>query len=441
MLHADSIINNIPASKNRLEDLREESSRDPVIQRAMKYTLSGWPKHQRDVPNDLHNIFKEKEMLSVIDGLLVFGSRIVVPTALQDDILKRLHHGHLGTEKCIQRAKQSVWWPGLASQIKELIQKCHHCQINAAKQRKEPLQPSRLPDRPWQRVAADLCFLKGKHYLVMVDYYSRYLEVVPTTEATDRVIDITKTIFARHGVPEELVTDNGPQFASHTFTEFAKAWGFRHVTTSPHHPSANGEAEHGVQTVKKILKQNDPFLALLSYRSTPSKTTGFAPAQLLMGRQLRSTVPCLPAVLQPAWPDAKLVRMNDETAKARYALDLDQRHGARGLPPLENGQSVLIRVDQQKSWGQHGTIVGTGPLPRSYLVQTSHGILRRNRCHLRPFATSESSPVSRHVPSRVPTTSVSMSEHVPDPVAPTSVLGHERPRRSVKRPNRLIECT
>ena len=312
MLHADSIINNIPASKNRLEELREESSRDPVIQRAMKHTLSGWPKHLRDIPSDLHDLFKEKEVLSVVNGLLVFGSRIVVPAALREDILKRLHHGHLGIEKCTQRAKQSVWWPGLAAEIRGLVQRCHHCQTNAAKQRKEPLNPSHLPDRPWQRVAADLCFFKSKHYIIIVDYYSRYLEIANTSESTDSVINSIKNVFARHGVPEELVTDNGPQFSSQTFRNFACSWGFHHTTTSPHHPSANGEAERSVQTAKKILNQNDPFLALLSYRSTPTKATGFTPSQLLMSRQLRSTVPCLPETLEPSWPDAKLVRKNDE---------------------------------------------------------------------------------------------------------------------------------
>ena len=116
------------------------------------------------------------------------------------------------------------------------------------------------------------------------------------------------------------MSDNGPQFSSSTFSEFAGAYGFRHVTSSPRHPRSNGEAERAVQTVKNLLKkEQDPYLALLSYRSTPLHN-GYSPAQLLMGRRLRTTVPTLPRLLDPLLPDGTAISVREREKKCRYEI-------------------------------------------------------------------------------------------------------------------------
>ena len=129
--------------------------------------------------------------------------------------------------------------------------------------------PSQLPDYPWQRVSSDLFQLKGAHYIVVVDYFSRYPKVTKLSATTsNHIIEALKKIFSRHGVPETVVSDNGPQYASREFSDFAKAYDFRHITSSPHYAQSNGHAERAVKTVKKLLYEaEDPYMALLTYRT------------------------------------------------------------------------------------------------------------------------------------------------------------------------------
>jgi transposase InsO family protein len=171
--------------------------------------------------------------------------------------------------------------------------------------RAEPLIPSKLPDFPWQKVGSDLFNLKGTTYLVVVDYFSRWPEVVKLTSTTSKgVIEALKSIFSRHGTPQVLMSDNGPQYSSQEFAEFSRVYNFSHITTSPHFPQSNGMAERAVQMVKSLLKDSDdPNLALLCYRTTPLAWCNISPAELLMGRRLRTNLPQLDEQLRPGWPE------------------------------------------------------------------------------------------------------------------------------------------
>ena len=204
-----------------------------------------------------------------------------------------------------------------------------------------------------------------------------------------------QTIFTRWGIPELLITDNGPQFASHEFREFCQNYGFSHSTTSPHFPQANGEAERAVQTAKSILRLPDPLLALMVQRSTTCVSTGFSPAQLIMGRQIRTTLPVLPSHLEPRWPRREIVHANDAQAKASQQHYHDIRASVQPLRPLEPGEKVLLRTDNEQQWDTSATVVATAGTPRSYVVNTENGTtLRRNRRHLRPIDPEPQSPAN-----------------------------------------------
>ena len=157
--------------------------------------------------------------------------------------------------------------------------------------------PTQLSDRPWQQLGSDLFEYRCKHYLLIVDYFSRFPEIrLLHDQSTASVITACRDIFARHGIPERFISDNGPQYASKEFRGFARDYGFDHATSSPRYPQGNGLGERTIQTIKKLL-QKSPYsgtdfqLALLAFRTSPSHSTGVSPAQLLMGRRLRLPAP------------------------------------------------------------------------------------------------------------------------------------------------------
>lgn len=306
----------------------------------------------------------------------------MIPPPLRSDILKRLHEGHQGISKCRARAKESVWWPGITAQIGQMVDRCELCQKYRI-QNREPLLTTPVPDRPWQKVGMDLFEWSKKRYLLIIDYFSRFVEIaeLKNTLAED-VIRAVKETFARHGSAEIVVSDNGPQFSAQQFYQFAKDYQFTHITSSPRYPQANGEAERAVRTIKDLWKKDDDHSrALLAYRATPLEH-GFSPAQLLMGRNLRTPLPQPTSKLEPKWPDLQSFCKLDEKGRQRQAKHYNLRHRSRPLPQLTSGQKVWITTDSTA-----GTVVEPADTPRSYVVETDRGLLRRNRSHLRHTGT------------------------------------------------------
>jgi len=245
--------------------------------------------------------------LSVDNGLLLRGCRIVIPTALTQDILKGLHTGHQGSAKCQERACQLVWWPGLPPQLLQMVKDCCVCCKEHA-QPAEPLIISELPELPFQN-GTDFFEWEKQSYLLPVDYYSQYIEIALLKRTTAaEVIAHMETIFARHGIPEWCVSDNGPQYSSEGFSEFMRKYHCQHITSSPLYPQSNSEAERAVKTIKGLLKkEGEPYLALLSYQATPLQI-GYSLSELLMGRKLQTTVPTIRKQLVPRVPDTTLIQ-------------------------------------------------------------------------------------------------------------------------------------
>ena len=153
-------------------------------------------------------------------------------------------------------------------------------------------------------MSTDLFSLDGEDFLLIVDSYSQYIEIAKLTNTSSKtVIECTKSVFAQHGIPTTVKSDNGPQYTAAEYKEFSRSWGFKHITVSPYHPKGNGLAEKAVQTIKHLLKKakadkKDPYLSLLEYRNTAVNNIGL-PAQLAMGRRLDSVLPCTPQLLAP----------------------------------------------------------------------------------------------------------------------------------------------
>lgn len=228
-------------------------------------------------------------------------------------MLSKIHTGHQGITKCRKRARQSVWWPGISTELEKLVRTCPTC-CKAQNQRAQPLIPAPLPELPWQKVGTDLFHWKQGTFLLIIDNYSRYIEVAKLDRlSAEEVIKHTKSVFARHGIPEIVMSDNGPQYSSQEYAEFARTYQFKHITSSPHYPQSNGEAERAVGTVKSLLKKNmDPYLALLSYCSTPLQN-GYSPSELLMGHILRSTLPTTRMHLNSSDEDEGVANHSEES--------------------------------------------------------------------------------------------------------------------------------
>ena len=270
----------------------------------------------------------------------------------------------------------------MAKEIKEVVSQCFICNSYLAKQQKEPLMTHEIPSRPWQMIGQDLFMLQRKSFLITVDYFSDFWESDElVTETSEEVIKCTKAHFARHGIPDTVITDNGPQFRATEYEQFAKKWEFKHVTSSPYHSQSNGKAESAVKIAKTMMKKviNDFQLAILNWRNTPSEGSKYSPVQKLQSRRTKSLLPATDNMLQPTLTEG----VQNEIAQKRKEAKRYYDKGAKPLPELQIRQNVRVQptIKGQK-WEK--AVIKQQVGPESYLVQTETGrILRRNRRFLR----------------------------------------------------------
>ena len=375
----ETVIATLPASPDRLQQYRDAQSSDAVCSTLHQYCTSGWP-NKHHLPSCIKPYWKYRGELTIVDNMLLYNHRIVVPVSLQAQTLTKIHQGHQGIQRCRARACKAVWWPQISNHIDHLIQSCP-VYVQSLNPPQEPMISSKLPEYPWQKVGSDLFHFKGATYLLMVDYYSRYPEIVKMTSTTsESTIKVLRSIFSRLGIPEILISDNGPQYASEAMKDFAKSYGFNHITSSPHYPQGNALAERTVKTVKDLLKKSkDPYLALMAYRATPFPWCGRSPAELLMGRQIRTDLPQSKSQLIPQWPYLKSFQQQEQKFKSQQEMHYNKRHRTQPLPPISNDEQVWVKTYSEQ---QSRSVVKPADTPRSYIVETNSGSVRRNRQHL-----------------------------------------------------------
>lgn len=382
--------NFLPVSKEKYELFQTETAKDSVLTELQQVVQSGWPDHKDNIPVTLREYWNFRDEIICIDGLLYKGAKLIVPKALHSSMLDKIHESHLGIVKCKARAREVFYWPGMSSQIEDIVARCTVCAEHAKGNNKEPMIPVDIPDRPWAKVAVDLFELNHKHYMITVDYFSKWPEVVKLDNlTTNNVVCYLKSQFSRYGLPDVLISDNGPQFSSHEFKNFLADYGIEHSTSSPYYAQANGQAERTVQTVKHLLsKAKDPYKALMDYRSSPLDI-GKSPAQLFLNRRLKTTLPTAAELLKPEVVGDDIhvqLRKRHEIQKHYY----DKRAGSE-LPVLKEKDTVMMRSRDGSGWTR-ATVVSNHHNPRSYVVQTADGTnYRRNRYHLRPTKCPPSS--------------------------------------------------
>ena len=181
-------------------------------------------------------------------------------------VLDKVHEGHQPNQ--VQRTCKGFYLVAWSQPVQDMVENCKVCAKYRQLQAK-PIMPTSFPERPWQMIATDLFELDKLNYLIVVDYFSRYIKVA-AMQKTSKSLEVIEVIESNvHKTWNPRRSDNGPQYPSAEFTNFAKEWGFKHITSSPCFPQSISEVERAVETIKSLLKkEKDPSKGLSGYRST-----------------------------------------------------------------------------------------------------------------------------------------------------------------------------
>lgn len=383
-IHINLLTSNLAISPEKLQKILCHTSRDLISQRLKVYYKNGWPKCKQHCDTLTLPYWNIKEEIHIVNDIVFKNNSVIIPKSLREEILNILHEGHQGIEKTKNLARGVVYWPNINQDIENKIKQCESCAIYSANKTKQSMLSHEQPLFPWQKVATDLFEYKGKKYLLVVDFYSNYIEIafLNRDSQTSSVITELKSIFARHGIPMKLLSDGGPPYNSSDFQKFLHDWDIEHIVSSPHFSRSNGLAEISVKIVKNILRKcendgSDPYLGLLQYRNTPRGNLN-SPAQLLMSRTLRSKLPNTINKLKP-----KIVKHNEHYREKQKYLERTRSYYNRNCKKYESEFSINDKIYFKKNpkdiiWTK-GTIVSKTKYPRSYIVKDCNNTTyRRN---------------------------------------------------------------
>lgn len=371
-----SLIDGLPITAS---DIATATAKDPTLMRVYQYVLEGWP--QGGVGEELKVYHQKREHLSTDQGCILWGTRVIIPQVLQARLLKELHYTHPGIIKMKLLARSYLWWPKLDQNIEEIVKSCRECATNRSLPPVAPLHSWPWANQPMKRVHIDFAEIEGWQVLVIIDVHSKWIEAIPLRKATAATtISSLQSFFSTFGFPEEMVSDNGPQFTAQTFSDFCKANGVKHMFTPPYHPSSNGAAERSVQIVKQAMRKMGTSTVLkdrlarflLIYRSTPHATTGMRPDELFLHRRVRTRFTLLSPNLSPR---VEKCQKNQKVA-----------HDGKKVPStFVKGEKVLVLNKQGKTKWLFGTIVQQKS-PVTYLVRVGSRI---RFCHMEHLLHTE----------------------------------------------------
>ena len=416
-------------------EVERESESDPELCSVRHYIQTGdWSQCK------LPHYACVKNELCVLGKLVMRRTRMVIPQSLRGEVLRLAHEGHQGIVKMKSQLRTKVWWPKMDHDAEQVCKSCHGCQVVGEFSAPEPMQCVEPPSGSWQDVAIDVLgpLPSGENLLVVVDYYSRFFEVVIMRSTTSqKMIEVLVPIFTRYGYPFSLKSDNAAQFVSEEFENFLANHGVQHRTSPPLWPQANGEVERQNRTLLKSLKiaeaegkkwRDELPKFLLAHRTTPHSSTGATPAFMMFGRELRTKLPELrpnKSVLDEG------IRDRDWSQKLAGKMYADRQRRAVHNP-VAPGDTVLV-----KNTRLAGKLAPNFE-PRPYTVQTKEGnevtlkspdgsVTRRNSSFVKPYRSSEEPGISSETTARA------------DPVASPPVADTTVTKESRSRPSRTIQ--
>ncbi|UYV82442.1 K02A2.6-like, partial [Cordylochernes scorpioides] len=316
-----------------------------------------------------------------------FGSAIVIPKTQRNAMLNLLHQSHQGISAIQGLARESLFWPRMSIDIAEKVKNCEICQKHQKSKIRQPLKPFPVPDYPWQTVSLDIFYIQKKPHLLVVDRYSGYPEVFTLDPPTAiNVKNKLRETFARFGIPETMMSDNGPPFRSEIMTDFCIRWGIKQLFSSPHLHRSNGLAERNIQTIKNQLikcrdEGSDPYLAILAYRNTPKNDLP-SPAQLCLSRSLRCQIPRITPLYRPYQTNWRSI----ENAKRKRQSSMKEQYdrNSKSYPKVNVGEDAWCQIHPRETWTPV-KISAQADSPQSFEVVTPSGNrLIRNQQFIRP---------------------------------------------------------
>lgn len=362
-----------------IEEIQRASEAGTLISNIIKRVVtSAW----RDCNPVEEPFYRVRDQLTAINGVLLLGNRYVIPEAIRHSVMRLAHEGHPGMDAFLDTLRSRVWWPGQARDATTFVERCSVCWRRHSNHA-QMLQPSEI-EGVWSKLAVDLVTIEGNTCLSIVDYGSRYPEVLPlassiSTAVREKLIEV----FARFGLPSTLVSDNGPQFVSDEMAKFLHRLGISHVKSSPRYPQSNGMVERLHRLVRERLRGLRPTIpfshrlqqVLMDIRNSRNRMLGTTPSEALFNRVLRTRLPTHidPVMVNPS---------HQVRAKAQMAENHDSHRGVGSLPTLKPGTTVVLQdgyMNPGKRWKvveQYGQQVG---------VSDGQRILLRNRRHVREY--------------------------------------------------------
>ena len=298
-IHA--ITRQLPATPDRLNQFCTETAQDEELALLKHIVQTGWPQDICDLLKEIQPYWTFHEEMTIEDGLLLKGPCIIVPQTLHKEMIQLLHTGHLRLEKCLNRVKQSMYWPELYEKLKDLISNCTTCLKFSAQKHtclfNRQYTEHEIPIHPWSKLTSDIFYFEGDSYLLIVDYTSQFPITRKLSSMTRKAITHhMQEIFAKYRWPDTLVTDNRPCFTSKEFQMLMQSMSVNHITSSPHYPQSYGLAEKFVGIIKNVFHKakeegQSPYTALMAYTNTPLNGILQSPMQILQGRQAHTDLP------------------------------------------------------------------------------------------------------------------------------------------------------
>lgn len=366
------------------EIIRSETLKDDTLTVLKEYITTKWPHKSTIKSMEVLRYFNLQDELQIINDVVIYRDRTVVPPSCRQRILCTLHKAHPGIVRMKSLARCFVFWPGMDAAIEQLTASCTACQQALKAPVKTCLSAWPTPSHPWFRAHADFAGpINNLWYFIIVDAYTKWPEVYTmSTTTTSATTSALKELCARFGSMEKLVTDNGPQFTSGMFEEFCKRESIEHIRTAPYMPMSNGLAERFVDTFKTALVKsrkynNDNIQEFLrTYRATPNSRAPFgkSPAELMFGRRIRLPISIVLPPVPP--PTTKNTAMEDQ---------FNKKHGA--VPrSFKEEEEVIVRFHKNAKWEKASVIEPVGSVMYNILMD---GQVRRAHANqLRSVAAS-----------------------------------------------------